>query len=152
MEFCRKSTFRSALSALISNGEDRSKDNRKRYKSEYKKKFRPFSQYVYEASKGTFTKCRGKGKANEEASERMLGPPEKPGVAAGSGEGVGGGAGAGTGAGTGAGEDSANTLRAAGLQPLGLAQGDSWYREVLDLRKRAGEYKVCAIYNRIALN
>ncbi|KAH9628912.1 hypothetical protein HF086_006281 [Spodoptera exigua] len=69
----RKSTFRNALSALISNGEDRSKDNRKRYKSEYKKKFRPFSQYVYEASKGTFTKCRGKGKANEEASERMLG-------------------------------------------------------------------------------
>lgn len=42
-------------------------------------------------------------------------------------------------------EDSASTLRAAGLQPLGLAQGDSWYREVLDLRKRAGEYKVCAI-------
>ncbi|CAH2243965.1 jg1994 [Pararge aegeria aegeria] len=41
----RKSTFRSALSALIYNGEDRSKDNRKRYKSEYKKKFRPFSQY-----------------------------------------------------------------------------------------------------------
>lgn len=45
-----------------------------------------------------------------------------------------------------AGEDSASTLRAAGLQPLGLAQGDSWYREVLDLRKRAGEYKVCAYY------
>lgn len=133
MEFCRKSTFRSALSALISNGEDRSKDNRKRYKSEYKKKFRPFSQYVYEASKGTFTKCRGKGKANEEASERMLGPPEKPGV----------GGEAGVGAGAAAGEDSASTLRAAGLQPLGLAQGDSWYREVLDLRKRAGEYKVC---------
>ncbi|XP_038219340.1 serine/arginine repetitive matrix protein 1 [Zerene cesonia] len=41
----------------------------------------------------------------------------------------------------GAGEDTASTLRAAGLQPLGLAQGDSWYREVLDLRKRAGEYK-----------
>lgn len=75
MEFCRKSTFRSALSALISNGEDRSKDNRKRYKSEYKKKFRPFSQYVYEASKGTFTKCRGKGKVDE-ASERMLKEPE----------------------------------------------------------------------------
>lgn len=62
----------------------------------------------------------------------MLGPPEKPGVG---GEGVG--------AGAAAGEDSASTLRAAGLQPLGLAQGDSWYREVLDLRKRAGEYKVC---------
>ncbi|XP_060807516.1 uncharacterized protein LOC106139656 isoform X2 [Amyelois transitella] len=119
----RKSTFRSALSALISNGEDRSKDNRKRYKSEYKKKFRPFSQYVYEASKGTFTKCRGKGKTNEEASERML--PEQSG-----------------GAGSGAeGDDTATTLRAAGLQPLGLSQGDSWYREVLDLRKRAGEYK-----------
>lgn len=68
----------------------------------------------------------------------------------------GAGAGAGTGAGplvdapggTGGalgveGEDSATTLRAAGLQPLGLSQGDSWYREVLDLRKRAGEYKVC---------
>lgn len=124
MEFSRKSTFRSALSAFISNGEDRTKDNRKRYKSEYKKKFRPFSQYVYEASKGTFTKCRGKGKSNEEASERMLG----------SGEG-----------GT-EGEDSASTLRAAGLQPLVRPSqpNDSWYREVLDLRKRAGEYKVCA--------
>ncbi|XP_063389926.1 uncharacterized protein LOC134675568 isoform X6 [Cydia fagiglandana] len=125
----RKSTFRSALSALISNGEDRSKDNRKRYKSEYKKKFRPFSQYVYEASKGTFTKCRGKGKVDE-ASERMLREPE-----------VAKGAGAGAGAAPAAAEDSAATLRAAGLQPLGLAQGDSWYREVLDLRKRAGEYK-----------
>ncbi|KAL0810178.1 hypothetical protein ABMA28_010966 [Loxostege sticticalis] len=137
----RKSTFRSALSALISNGEDRSKDNRKRYKSEYKKKFRPFSQYVYEASKGTFTKCRGKGKTNEEASERMLGEKE---VAGGSGEGAGAGASGAAGAPRAAGpagEDSASTLRAAGLQPLGLAQGDSWYREVLDLRKRAGEYK-----------
>ncbi|XP_035456687.1 uncharacterized protein LOC118280602 isoform X5 [Spodoptera frugiperda] len=134
----RKSTFRNALSALISNGEDRSKDNRKRYKSEYKKKFRPFSQYVYEASKGTFTKCRGKGKANEEASERMLGDAGQgvSGASAGQGTGAGGVAGVGD-----AGEDSANTLRAAGLQPLGLAQGDSWYREVLDLRKRAGEYK-----------
>ncbi|XP_022836048.1 uncharacterized protein LOC111363452 isoform X1 [Spodoptera litura] len=134
----RKSTFRNALSALISNGEDRSKDNRKRYKSEYKKKFRPFSQYVYEASKGTFTKCRGKGKANEEASERMLGDAGQgvSGASAGQGSGAGGVAGVGD-----AGEDSANTLRAAGLQPLGLAQGDSWYREVLDLRKRAGEYK-----------
>ncbi|CAH0764871.1 unnamed protein product [Diatraea saccharalis] len=136
----RKSTFRSALSALISNGEDRSKDNRKRYKSEYKKKFRPFSQYVYEASKGTFTKCRGKGKTNDEASERMLGASG----GSGTGQGAGGksGAGVSTGEGQGAvGEDSASTLRAAGLQPLGLAQGDSWYREVLDLRKRAGEYK-----------
>ncbi|XP_062532416.1 uncharacterized protein LOC101737983 isoform X19 [Bombyx mori] len=68
---------------------------------------------------------RGKGKSNEEASERMLGENQ------GSGE---GGQGGGV-------EDSASTLRAAGLQPLGLAQGDSWYREVLDLRKRAGEYK-----------
>ncbi|CAG9569862.1 unnamed protein product [Danaus chrysippus] len=130
----RKSTFRSALSALIYNGEDRSKDNRKRYKSEYKKKFRPFSQYVYEASKGTFTKCRGKGKSIEEASERLVGDAEGAGARAGD-AGV-----AGQGQGTG-GEDTASTLRAAGLQPLGLAQGDSWYREVLDLRKRAGEYK-----------
>lgn len=143
MEFSRKSTFRNALSALISNGEDRNKDNRKRYKSEYKKKFRPFSQYVYEASKGTFTKCRGKGKANEEASERMLGDAGQgvSGASGGASAGVGGVAGAGD-----VGEDSATTLRAAGLQPLGLAQGDSWYREVLDLRKRAGEYKVCANY------
>ncbi|XP_064075299.1 uncharacterized protein LOC113392848 isoform X4 [Vanessa tameamea] len=137
----RKSTFRSALSALIYNGEDRSKDNRKRYKSEYKKKFRPFSQYVYEASKGKFTKCRGKGKSIEEASERLVGETE------GAGAGVtlaGPGSGArvvGAGLRVGAGEDSASTLRAAGLQPLCLAQGDSWYREVLDLRKRAGEYK-----------
>lgn len=42
-----------------------------------------------------------------------------------------------------AGEDAATTLRAAGLQPLTIGQGDSWYQEVLDLRKRAGEYKVC---------
>lgn len=97
---------------------------------------------MYEASKGTFTKCRGKGKSIEEASERLVGETEGagaggPGVAAG---GVGGAGGAGV-----TGEDSASTLRAAGLQPLGLAQGDSWYREVLDLRKRAGEYKVCAL-------
>lgn len=147
MEFSRKSTFRNALSALISNGEDRNKDNRKRYKSEYKKKFRPFSQYVYEASKGTFTKCRGKGKANEEASERMLGDAGQgvSGASAGASARAGGGSGGVAGAGAGdTGEDSATTLRAAGLQPLGLAQGDSWYREVLDLRKRAGEYKVCA--------
>ncbi|XP_039761267.1 uncharacterized protein LOC120634605 isoform X1 [Pararge aegeria] len=137
----RKSTFRSALSALIYNGEDRSKDNRKRYKSEYKKKFRPFSQYVYEASKGTFTKCRGKGKAIEEASERLVGDAEGAGGAAGLGTGGAGDGVDGVGASAGAGEDSASTLRAAGLQPLGLAQGDSWYREVLDLRKRAGEYK-----------
>ncbi|KAL4706650.1 hypothetical protein ACJJTC_005035 [Scirpophaga incertulas] len=138
----RKSTFRSALSALISNGEDRSKDNRKRYKSEYKKKFRPFSQYVYEASKGTFTKCRGKGKTNDEASERMLGANGDVGGREGAGVGAGAGAGvAREGAAADACEDTATTLRAAGLQPLGLAQGDSWYREVLDLRKRAGEYK-----------
>ncbi|KAM3960012.1 uncharacterized protein ACR2FA_005938 isoform 1-T1 [Aphomia sociella] len=137
----RKSTFRSALSALISNGEDRSKDNRKRYKSEYKKKFRPFSQYVYEASKGKFTKCRGKGKTNEEASERMLGETQGgAGESVGPGAGGVAGAGAAAGAGLGVGED-VTTLRAAGLQPLGLSQGDSWYREVLDLRKRAGEYK-----------
>ncbi|XP_035456686.1 uncharacterized protein LOC118280602 isoform X4 [Spodoptera frugiperda] len=81
---------------------------------------------------------RGKGKANEEASERMLGDAGQgvSGASAGQGTGAGGVAGVGD-----AGEDSANTLRAAGLQPLGLAQGDSWYREVLDLRKRAGEYK-----------
>ncbi|XP_013148954.1 PREDICTED: uncharacterized protein LOC106111416 isoform X2 [Papilio polytes] len=147
----RKSTFRSALSALIYNGEDRSKDNRKRYKSEYKKKFRPFSQYVYEASKGTFTKCRGKGKSNEEASERLVVEASEsggPGPGAGAEPVAGAGAGAGArggkssaGLSAAAAEDSANTLRAAGLQPLGLAQGDSWYREVLDLRKRAGEYK-----------
>lgn len=145
MEFCRKSTFRSALSALIYNGEDRSKDNRKRYKSEYKKKFRPFSQYVYEASKGTFTKCRGKGKSIEEASERLVGDTEGAGAGAGdvgvAGQLQGTGQGQAQGAAV---EDTASTLRAAGLQPLGLAQGDSWYREVLDLRKRAGEYKVCA--------
>lgn len=143
MEFSRKSTFRNALSALISNGEDRSKDNRKRYKSEYKKKFRPFSQYVYEASKGTFTKCRGKGKVKDEASERMLGDV---GAGAGGETSAGVGVGPAMGPAVGAGEDSAHTLRAAGLQPLGLAQGDSWYREVIDLRKRAGEYKVCAIF------
>lgn len=56
------------------------------------------------------------------------------------------GSGAVGGAGIDGGEDSATTLRAAGLQPLSLAQGDSWYREVLDLRKRAGEYKVCVCY------
>ncbi|XP_045486641.1 uncharacterized protein LOC110993864 isoform X6 [Pieris rapae] len=131
----RKSTFRSALSALIYNGEDRSKD-RKRYKSEYKKKFRPFSQYVYEASKGTFTKCRGKGKSNEEASERLVGESEGGGAS-----GVRGVGAKAAGASKAAGEDSESTLRAAGLQPLGLPQGDSWYREVMDLRKRAGEYK-----------
>ncbi|XP_068624653.1 uncharacterized protein [Battus philenor] len=131
----RKSTFRSALSALIYSGEDRSKDNRKRYKSEYKKKFRPFSQYVYEASKGTFTKCRGKGKAIEEASERLV-------VEAAESGGTGGtGAGAGAKAGGGADGGQAAAGGDAGLQPLGPDHGESWYREVLDLRKRAGEYK-----------
>ncbi|CAB3232954.1 unnamed protein product [Arctia plantaginis] len=74
---------------------------------------------------------RGKGKSNEEASERMLGDSGRGDT----------GSGAVGGAGIDGGEDSATTLRAAGLQPLSLAQGDSWYREVLDLRKRAGEYK-----------
>lgn len=96
---------------------------------------------MYEASKGTFTKCRGKGKVKDEASERMLGE---------GGAGAVGETSAGVvmdpAVGAGAGEDSAHTLRAAGLQPLGLPQGDSWYREVIDLRKRAGEYKVCAIF------
>lgn len=109
----RKTTFRSALSAFISNtGEDRSKSdtNRKRYKSEYKKKFRPFSQYVFEASKGTFTKCRGlKGKADSvEGGPAAEGPGPDEGLLDG---------------------------------PRSLGNSDSWYREVLDLRKRAGEYK-----------
>ncbi|CAH0731484.1 unnamed protein product, partial [Brenthis ino] len=77
---------------------------------------------------------RGKGKSIEEASERLVGETE--GAGGGPGVAAGGAGGAGV-----TGEDSASTLRAAGLQPLGLAQGDSWYREVLDLRKRAGEYK-----------
>ncbi|CAG5037453.1 unnamed protein product [Parnassius apollo] len=85
---------------------------------------------------------RGKGKTNEEASERLVVEAgESGGSGSGAGAVAGARAGAGAGKGAGAGEDSASTLRAAGLQPLGLAQGDSWYREVLDLRKRAGEYK-----------
>ncbi|XP_045486639.1 uncharacterized protein LOC110993864 isoform X4 [Pieris rapae] len=79
---------------------------------------------------------RGKGKSNEEASERLVGESEGGGAS-----GVRGVGAKAAGASKAAGEDSESTLRAAGLQPLGLPQGDSWYREVMDLRKRAGEYK-----------
>ncbi|CAK1546631.1 unnamed protein product [Leptosia nina] len=102
----RKSTFRSALSALIYNGEDRSKDNRKRGKGSQMRR----------RARGWWARARGSGLGGASAPIAPIAPGA-------------------------AGEDSASTLRAAGLQPLGLAQGDSWYREVLDLRKRAGEYK-----------
>lgn len=127
---CRKITFRSAI-APFKRDETKPKpkpkpkpkegfqEPRKGYKSEYKKKFRPFSHYVYEASKGTFTKCRelkakskgvkaaGADAPEDPAQEKML-PKDLP----------------------------------DGPHALANKDSDSWYREVLDLRKRAGEYKV----------
>ncbi|XP_077296752.1 uncharacterized protein LOC143918672 isoform X2 [Arctopsyche grandis] len=125
----RKITFRSAI-APFKRDETKPKpkpkpkpkegfqEPRKGYKSEYKKKFRPFSHYVYEASKGTFTKCRelkakskgvkaaGADAPEDPAQEKML-PKDLPN----------------------------------GPHALANKDSDSWYREVLDLRKRAGEYK-----------
>lgn len=63
--------------------------SRAEFYSEYKKKFRPFSQYDY---------VEGKFKAKKGEPEPMI------------------------------------------LHEL--TPGDSWYREVLELRKKAGEYKV----------
>lgn len=131
-DICRKITFRSAIAPFITRDDTKSKvEPRKGYKSEYKKKFRPFSHYVYEASKGTFTKCR-ELKASAKARGAKAPPPEDP-----------------------AAEkmlpkdttDDAGGARPQlpnGTLPHSLEEkaADSWYREVLDLRKRAGEYKV----------
>jgi hypothetical protein len=66
---------------------------RKEIKTEYKKKFRPFSQYDY--VEGKFLK----------KNDAVLLPETMP----------------------------------------ELPQSDSWYREVLELRKKAGEYKVSCL-------
>nr|CAD7438815.1 unnamed protein product [Timema bartmani] len=72
---------------------------RKEFKTEYKKKFRPFSQYDY---------VEGKFQKKKESESVSL--------------------------------------------PFAFAelpQGDSWYREVLELRRKAGEYKVSLLQNHI---
>lgn len=66
---------------------------RREYKTEYKKKFRPFSQYDY---------VEGKFQKKREEMEAVHLP----------------------------------------LPLTDIPHGDSWYREVLELRKKAGEYKV----------
>lgn len=106
---------------------------------------------MYEASKGTFTKCRelkaksrGAKAPEDPAAEAML--PKAPaanGVPVGAGAppapgGLGGPGGPGGPGGFG------NQDVADGRPRHALAESiaDSWYKEVLDLRKRAGEYKV----------
>lgn len=135
MQCYRKTTFRSAI-ASIRRGvggdpqpREPAKPSKGYNKSEYKKKFRPFSHYVYEASKGTFTKRRAAKGADQGADKGARGADEPEGalVAAGA---------------TTTRDRGDNALQAAGLQSLGMKNADSWYREVLDLRKRAGEYKV----------
>lgn len=140
MQCSRKTTFRNAI-ASIRRGvggdpqpRESAKPSKGYNKSEYKKKFRPFSHYVYEASKGTFTKRRAAKGADQGADRGAKGPDEPEGalVAAGA-------------ATTRDRDRGDNALQAAGLQSLGMKNADSWYREVLDLRKRAGEYKVRTI-------
>lgn len=72
--------------------------SRAEFHSEYKKKFRPFSQYDY---------VEGKFKAKKEPEPLLVHE---------------------------------------------LAHGDSWYREVLELRKKAGEYKVSTFFQKLFFN
>jgi hypothetical protein len=78
---------------------------RKEFKTEYKKRFRPFSQYEY--TEGRFMK-RKEGDVIDTAVPDI--PLTVP------------------------------------LRDLSLQSGDSWYHEVLELRKKAGEYKVQSIF------
>ncbi|XP_068916628.1 nuclear protein MDM1 isoform X7 [Tenebrio molitor] len=71
-------------------------ENMDEFNTEYKKKFRPFSQYEY--SEGRFTK---RGASAEDADD----------------------------------QGGLNSL------PPQYEKNDSWYREVVELRKKAGEYK-----------
>ncbi|XP_046407147.1 proteoglycan 4-like isoform X3 [Ischnura elegans] len=95
---------------------------RKEYKTEYKKKFRPFSQYEY--VEGRFQKKKD-GTDNIGTSCGVVGPspliePVPPLIAA---------------AMPTEGSISSHIL------PLQDGEGNSWYREVLELRRKAGEYK-----------
>lgn len=97
---------------------------------------------MYEASKGTFTKCRelkaksrGAKAPEDPAAEAML--PKAP---AANGVPVGAGA---PPAPPGLGGPGGHDVPDGGPRnPLADSIADSWYKEVLDLRKRAGEYKV----------
>jgi hypothetical protein len=120
-DFYRKTALSSALATIRRAAAFASESKPRAYKSEYKKKFRPFSHYVYEANKGTFTKCREKDKeavakipngVPPQIAEAPLKPPPPP-----------------------APIDNIDSTN------------NSWYKEVMDLRKRAGEYKVIQFWS-----
>ncbi|XP_063929160.1 nuclear protein MDM1 isoform X7 [Zophobas morio] len=71
-------------------------ENMDEFNTEYKKKFRPFSQYEY--SEGRFTKRGGSAEDADDSGGQNSLPPQ-------------------------------------------FEKNDSWYREVVELRKKAGEYK-----------
>lgn len=83
----------SEVEPLMNDNDD--KMSRKEFKTEYKKKFRPFSQYEY--AEGRFTK---KDALNEEIEE-------------------------------------SHTTLINGT----TSNNEGWYKEVVELRKKAGEYK-----------
>ncbi|XP_071439033.1 mediator of DNA damage checkpoint protein 1 [Hetaerina americana] len=95
---------------------------RKEYKTEYKKKFRPFSQYEY--VEGRFQKKKD-GTENIGTSCGVIGPspvvePVPPLIPA---------------------AMSTEGSISSHILPLQDGEGSSWYREVLELRRKAGEYK-----------
>lgn len=77
--------------------EDKTHIFKDEFNSEYKKKFRPFSQYEY--SEGRFTKRGPTIDDTDDSTGQNSLPPQ-------------------------------------------CEKNDSWYREVVELRKKAGEYKV----------
>ncbi|XP_063929152.1 nuclear protein MDM1 isoform X1 [Zophobas morio] len=76
--------------------EDKTHIFKDEFNTEYKKKFRPFSQYEY--SEGRFTKRGGSAEDADDSGGQNSLPPQ-------------------------------------------FEKNDSWYREVVELRKKAGEYK-----------
>lgn len=90
----------SELEPLVDERNNR-ETGREEFHSEYKKKFRPFSQYEYTG--GGFSVREVNSDAVDEPSQRVYNEMDKD---------------------------------------------ASWYREVVELRKKAGEYKVKTINNR----
>ena len=77
--------------------EDKTHIFKDEFNTEYKKKFRPFSQYEY--SEGRFTKRGGSAEDADDSGGQNSLPPQ-------------------------------------------IEKNESWYREEVELRKKAGEYKV----------
>lgn len=94
----------SELEPLVNNKTIHEDDKKDEIKTEYKKNFRPFSQYDY--AEGKFVNKKEVGNEDVPDGNHLI-----------DGGGFGGGGG------------------------VGLNK-ESWYQEVVELRKKAGEYKV----------